>query len=168
MAEPVLRDVWRALKENVRRAWATREGVEVAESLEKAAEEAGIAGKEGRYAKAAATGAIAPGYREAAAAVDLGGMYRGAWEGVPDSSELKATLRSFVLDSWKVSDREQLADVIKHLDIPRLYKACAEGRFDEVAAAIGGPAPTNSKECYRRVAEVKKLSEEIRSAWGKV
>ena len=162
-----LKDVKARLKEYMREAWATTEGAEVKIALEGAAKAAGIAGKEGKYAAAMRKPGAVPAeeFRKVAGEVDLGDKYAGAWV-TEHAPALRATLRDRALGSWTISDREELEALIERLDIPRLYKLCMQGRFDEVAAAIGGPAPRTGQECFARVAEAKKLSEEIRAAWA--
>jgi len=161
-----LKDVKERLEEYMREAWATREGAVMSTVLEGAAKEAGIAGKEGKYAAAMRKPGAVPAeeYGKVARDVGLREKYVRAWES-PEAPELKATLRERALGSWTLSDREELEALIKRLDIPRLYKLCMQGRFDEVAAAVGGPAPRTGQECFARVAEAKKLSEELKAAW---
>ena len=162
-----LKDVRERLKRQMKEAWATTEASRMKDVLGDAAKEAGIAGKEGRYAAAMRRPGAVPAeeYKKEAEATGLGGKYHHAWEVSEDAPYVKASLRGGALESWYPSDREELEALIKRLDIPRLYKLCMQGKFDEVAATIGGPAPRTGQECFARVAEVKKLGEEIRAAW---
>ena len=161
-----LKDVKERLKVGMREAWATREGAIVASELKSAAKEAGIAGAEGKYAVAMRKPGAVPveEYRRVAADVDLDEKYRGAWA-APEAPDLKAELRERALGSWGLSDREELEALIKRLDIPRLYKLCMQGKFDEVGRTLGVAAPRTGQECFKIVAEAKKLSEEIRASW---
>jgi len=163
-----LKDVKERLEEYMKEAWATREASVMKKVLGGAAKEAGIAGTEGRYAGAMRKPGAVPAeeYRKVAEDVDLGRKYHEAWEVTEEAApDLMATLRERALASWRPSDRRELEALIKRLDIPRLYKLCMQGKFDEVAATIGGPAPRTGQECFARVAEAKKLGEEIRAAW---
>lgn len=46
---------------------------------------------------------------------------------------------------------------VHELEIPRLYKLCANDKFDEVAAELGLPEPPKDvRECYSAVSQVWK------------
>ncbi|MCD6209499.1 MAG: hypothetical protein J7J01_01150 [Methanophagales archaeon] len=156
-----------ALIKGMEEAWSTVEGEKLGDLLEAAAKEAGIAGDKGRYARAAAEGYATRDYKRIAAEIRLGDRYREVWEAAPEDlgARVRADLRFKAHEAWDLQSRKALTRMVRRLNIHKLYKLCASGRFEDVAAEIGGPIPSNMKECYARVAEAKKLDEAMENAW---
>ncbi|MCD6139413.1 MAG: hypothetical protein J7J05_00410 [Thermococcus sp.] len=177
--EAFLKGVRERLSKRVGEIWEMPEAQAIAEQLEKAAVEAGIAGKEGTGAYSRAFSEPRPleeSYAEAARAGRLGELYESAWRvELPPESEVgarpglrvKGALSGAARESWTWSERERLEEFIRGLDIDDLYDLCAAGKFEEVRTKLGlETTPANPKECYKAVAAAKKLGERLKAAWG--
>jgi len=177
--EGFLKGVRERLSKRIGEVWGTEEAQAIAEQLEKAAKEAGIAGKEGKGAYSRAFTEPRPleeSYAEAARAGRLGELYERAWGvelppeaevGTRPGLRVKAELSSATRESWTWGERERLEEFIRGMDIDELYDLCAAGKFDEVAGRLGlATPPANPKECYKAVASAKKLGEALKKAWG--
>jgi len=156
-----------ALEKGFESVWDTVEGEKLGTLLQSAAKEAGIAGDEGRYARAAREGYAARDYKIVAKEVGLGDRYREVWETAPEdiAAAIKADLSAQAHEAWDFGARKALRRMVRKLNIHKLYEWCAKGEFERVAREIGGPIPDNMKDCYARVAEAKKLDEAMENAW---
>ena len=177
--EGFLKGVRERLSKGIGEVWETEEAKAIAEQLEKAAEAAGIAGKEGKGAYSRAFTEPRPleeSFAEAAKASRLGEHYEEAWKvefppeaevGARPGLRVKAMLAERARGSWTYGEREKLEEFVRGMDIDTLYDLCAAGKFDEVASKLGlSTPPANPKECYKAVASAKKLGEALRKAWG--
>ena len=164
----ILSRVRDALEKEMESAWSTVEAGKLKKLLAAGAARAGIAGDTGRYARAAAEGYATRDYKRVAEEVGLDDIYREVWETAPEdiADAVRADLRAHAHEAWDFGSRKALRRVVRRLNIHKLYKLCASGKFEEVAAEIGGPIPSNMKECYARVAEAKKLDEVMENAWA--
>jgi len=101
-----------------------------------------------------------------AAADEMGlkDKFRSAWRGVP--AELIRKLRE-VREKWGPAEREAIRSAVRAKDIPKLYKLCAYGKYDEVAKELSlETPPVHFKDCVERVATAQDLKSALESVWG--
>lgn len=100
----------------------------------------------------------------AAKAIGLGDKFIKAWKDVP--KELKAALLG-VETLWTKDDKALVKRALKSLDIPRLYRLCANGKYDDVTAELGLPfTPPNYRTCLSCVAGAKDVGTILKGLWG--
>jgi len=101
----------------------------------------------------------------AASAAGLKSKIRGIWEKYGDVLRRKIGVN--VREAWDAMARLELARVLAGLDIPKLYKLCMSGRYDEVEKIIGRPTGRSYAQCAAAVAAAKELGMAIKQAYGK-
>ena len=103
--------------------------------------------------------------REVADKAGLRKEYEEAWTGAPDKLiEKLETVRGM----WTASLRDEIAEVVESLDIPKLYQMCMEGDFAGVVEKANlATSPSSFRECAREVAKARGLREKLRGKWGK-
>lgn len=103
--------------------------------------------------------------KEVAEKAGLRKEYRDAWDSAPDKLiEKLETVKSM----WTASLRDEVAEVVEALDIPKLYQMCMEGDFAGVVEKANlATSPASFRECARDVARAKGLREKLRGKWGK-
>jgi len=103
--------------------------------------------------------------REVAEKAGLRKDYEDAWTAAPDKLiEKLETVKSM----WTATLRDEIAEVVENLDIPKLYQMCMEGDFAGVVEKASlATSPASFRECAREVARAKGLREKLRGKWGK-
>ena len=103
--------------------------------------------------------------REEAEKAGLRKEYEEAWNAAPE--KLIEKLET-VKGMWTASLRDEVAEVVEALDIPKLYQMCMEGDFAGVVEKANlATSPASFRECARDVARAKGLREKLRGKWGK-
>ena len=100
------------------------------------------------------------------AAKDLGldGKFETAWEKAPDALLTKL---EEIRTAWTPTERKAIKAVARTLDLPKLYRMCAEGKYDDITSDLGlDVTPTHYKGCASAVAEAKDLRGEYEKLWG--
>ena len=154
-------DKYPDLKKELKQMWTEEdrrkysEGfLEGADGLDRAADEIGISGKNGKYAK--------------------------FWDKVPADFRYK-DLPAAAHKAWGTDDgieaSLELSRAAAEADIPRLYKLAMEANWDElnrmipadvIRSATGKSRIENAKDAYKAIAAWKKLGEVYKKEWGKV
>jgi hypothetical protein len=100
----------------------------------------------------------------AAKAIGLGDKFIKTWKDVP--KELKEALLG-VETLWSKEDKALVKGALKGLDIPRLYRLCANGEYSVVTAELGLPfTPPNYRTCLSCVATAKDVGAILKGLWG--
>lgn len=100
------------------------------------------------------------------AADDLGldTKFESAWAKAPDA--LLSKLEE-IRTAWTATERKAIKAVARTLDLPKLYRMCAEGKYDDVSSDLGlAETPSHYKGCASAVAEAKDLRGEYEKLWG--
>ena len=101
---------------------------------------------------------------EAAAELGLRDKFKTSWKGAP--KDLVDKLRE-VRDKWGREERDAVRSTVRAKDIPKLYKLCAYGKYDEVAKELGiEEKPDHFKDCVRMVADAQDLKTALETLWG--
>ena len=101
-----------------------------------------------------------------AAADDLGldEKFESAWDKAP--SALLDKLEE-IRTAWTPTERKAIKAVARGMDLPRLYRLCAEGKYDDVSSDLGlDVTPSHYKGCASAVAEAKDLRGAYEKLWG--
>ena len=99
----------------------------------------------------------------AAKAMGIGDKFIKSWKDVP--KELKEALLG-VETLWTKEDKALVKGALSGLDIPRLYRLCANGKYGEVTAELGLPfTPPNYKTCLSCVATAKDVGGILKGLW---
>jgi hypothetical protein len=102
--------------------------------------------------------------KAAAATLGLDEKMETAWDKAP--KELLNKLNE-IRKSWTPAERKAIKTVARGMDLPKLYRQCAEGEYDDVASALGlDVTPTHFKGCAAAVAEAKDLRGAYETLWG--
>lgn len=101
---------------------------------------------------------------EAAAALGLREKFRASWRGAPKGVMDKLCE---VRDKWNREERDAVRSTVRAKDIPKLYKMCAYGKYDDVAKELGlEETPEHFKACVRMVADAQDLKSALETLWG--
>jgi len=101
---------------------------------------------------------------EAAKSLGLGDKFRSTWKGAPAPVVNKLME---VRSRWGRAERDAIRSAVRAKDIPKLYKMCAYGRYDEVAKELGlAETPDHFKACVRMVADAQDLKSALETVWG--
>jgi len=91
------------------------------------------------------------------------------WASVPD--HVRKKLGTYFAKAWTAEARAAIMRAFAGMDISRLYSLCMNGRYSEVATALGVPESEVSgggfAKCASKVAAVKDLRSLLKSMWGK-
>ena len=99
----------------------------------------------------------------AAKAMGIGDKFIKSWKDVP--KELKEALLG-VEALWTKEDKALVKEALSSPDIPRLYRLCANGKYDDVTMELGLPfTPPNYKTCLSCVATAKDVGGILKGLW---
>lgn len=102
--------------------------------------------------------------KKAAADVGLDDKMESAWDKAP--KELLNKLNE-IRTAWTPAEKKAIKAVARGMDLPKLYRMCAEGKYDDVASDLGlEVTPTHFKGCAAAVADAKDLRGAYETLWG--
>jgi len=101
---------------------------------------------------------------DAADSLGLRDKFRSAWRGAPAPVVNKLME---VRSRWSRAERDAIRSAVRAKDIPKLYKMCAYGKYDDVAKELGlEETPEHFKKCVKMVAEAQDLKSALETVWG--